>query len=258
MIWNRDAETAPRAAPARAPGRAAARHRGPRAGAGALLQGRLRGGRRAATALDARAARRAAVHAQGAPPRPLPVRPLRGAARASVVRIHASSGTRGKPTVVGYTRGDLALWREVMARVARRRRRRARAAASRSPTATACSPAASASTTGPSTWGSPWCRSPPATPCARSCSSRISGRRAGLHARRSRCTSARACASRGSTRARSGSRYGLFGAEPWTEAMRGAARGALGLRGGRLLRAQRDHRPRASRPSASRRATACT
>jgi phenylacetate-CoA ligase len=36
--------------------------------------------------------------------------------RAQVVRIHASSGTRGKPTVVGYTRGDLDVWSEVMAR----------------------------------------------------------------------------------------------------------------------------------------------
>jgi len=36
--------------------------------------------------------------------------------REDVVRIHASSGTRGKPTVVGYTRSDLGLWREVMAR----------------------------------------------------------------------------------------------------------------------------------------------
>jgi phenylacetate-CoA ligase len=33
-----------------------------------------------------------------------------------VVRIHASSGTTGKPTVVGYTRGDLDMWGEVMAR----------------------------------------------------------------------------------------------------------------------------------------------
>ena len=33
-----------------------------------------------------------------------------------VVRIHASSGTRGKPTVVGYTTADLHVWREVMAR----------------------------------------------------------------------------------------------------------------------------------------------
>jgi phenylacetate-CoA ligase len=33
-----------------------------------------------------------------------------------VARVHASSGTKGKPTVVGYTRGDLEVWREVMAR----------------------------------------------------------------------------------------------------------------------------------------------
>ncbi len=36
--------------------------------------------------------------------------------RKRVVRIHASSGTTGKPTVVGYTRGDMELWGEVMAR----------------------------------------------------------------------------------------------------------------------------------------------
>lgn len=34
----------------------------------------------------------------------------------SVVRIHASSGTTGKPTVVGYTRRDINTWAEVMAR----------------------------------------------------------------------------------------------------------------------------------------------
>src|SRR5690554_1011602 len=33
-----------------------------------------------------------------------------------VVRIHASSGTTGKPTVVGYTQADIALWAEVVAR----------------------------------------------------------------------------------------------------------------------------------------------
>lgn len=33
-----------------------------------------------------------------------------------IVRIHASSGTTGKPTVVGYTRGDIATWSELMAR----------------------------------------------------------------------------------------------------------------------------------------------
>jgi phenylacetate-CoA ligase len=37
----------------------------------------------------------------------------------SVVRIHASSGTTGRPTVVAYTRGDLETWGEVMARTLR-------------------------------------------------------------------------------------------------------------------------------------------
>ncbi|GAA3537435.1 phenylacetate--CoA ligase [Nonomuraea rosea] len=36
--------------------------------------------------------------------------------RERVARIHASSGTTGKPTVVGYTRKDLDVWAEVMAR----------------------------------------------------------------------------------------------------------------------------------------------
>ena len=36
--------------------------------------------------------------------------------REELVRLHASSGTTGKPTVVGYTRADLALWAELMAR----------------------------------------------------------------------------------------------------------------------------------------------
>lgn len=34
-----------------------------------------------------------------------------------VVRIHASSGTTGKPTVVGYTRNDIRTWAELVARV---------------------------------------------------------------------------------------------------------------------------------------------
>lgn len=36
--------------------------------------------------------------------------------REQVVRIHASSGTTGKPTVVGYTRNDIATWATVVAR----------------------------------------------------------------------------------------------------------------------------------------------
>jgi phenylacetate-CoA ligase len=33
-----------------------------------------------------------------------------------IIRLHASSGTTGQPTVVGYTRKDLATWSEVVAR----------------------------------------------------------------------------------------------------------------------------------------------
>jgi phenylacetate-CoA ligase len=36
--------------------------------------------------------------------------------REQVVRVHASSGTTGKPTVVGYTRGDIDRWADLVAR----------------------------------------------------------------------------------------------------------------------------------------------
>lgn len=35
----------------------------------------------------------------------------------NIVRIHASSGTTGKPTVVGYTKNDLEIWSDCMARL---------------------------------------------------------------------------------------------------------------------------------------------
>ena len=38
--------------------------------------------------------------------------------RDSLVRIHASSGTTGKPTVVGYTQNDLKYWTECVSRIA--------------------------------------------------------------------------------------------------------------------------------------------
>ncbi len=36
--------------------------------------------------------------------------------RDQLLRVHASSGTTGKPTVVGYTKGDLDIWADLMAR----------------------------------------------------------------------------------------------------------------------------------------------
>jgi phenylacetate-CoA ligase len=41
---------------------------------------------------------------------------LFAAPQEDIVRVHASSGTTGKPTVVGYTKGDLGVWAEVVAR----------------------------------------------------------------------------------------------------------------------------------------------
>ncbi|MHA6344033.1 phenylacetate--CoA ligase PaaK [Roseivivax sp. CAU 1761] len=38
------------------------------------------------------------------------------APREEIVRIHASSGTTGKPTVVGYTRRDIEIWSDMVAR----------------------------------------------------------------------------------------------------------------------------------------------
>ena len=36
--------------------------------------------------------------------------------KSEIVRIHGSSGTTGKPIVSGYTRGDVEVWSEMMAR----------------------------------------------------------------------------------------------------------------------------------------------
>ena len=41
---------------------------------------------------------------------------LQAAPQSEIIRIHASSGTTGKPTIVGYTRKDIGVWSETMAR----------------------------------------------------------------------------------------------------------------------------------------------
>ena len=67
--------------------------------------------------------------------------------REKVVRVHASSGTTGKPTVVGYTQTDIDMWADLIARSIH--------AAGGKPgdivhvTVTGCSPAASAPITAP-------------------------------------------------------------------------------------------------------------
>lgn len=41
---------------------------------------------------------------------------LQAAPQAEIIRIHASSGTTGNPTIVGYTRKDIGVWSECMSR----------------------------------------------------------------------------------------------------------------------------------------------
>ena len=41
---------------------------------------------------------------------------LQAAPQSQIIRIHASSGTTGNPTIVGYTRKDIGVWSECMAR----------------------------------------------------------------------------------------------------------------------------------------------
>ncbi|MBQ0024541.1 MAG: phenylacetate--CoA ligase [Bacteroidales bacterium] len=41
---------------------------------------------------------------------------LQAAPKSEIVRVHASSGTTGRPTIVGYTRKDIGVWSEIVAR----------------------------------------------------------------------------------------------------------------------------------------------
>ena len=74
--------------------------------------------------------------------------------RARVIRIHASSGTTGIPTVVGYTRADLDMWAGSWP-AACAPPARAPATWCTSLTATGSSPAVSASTAAPRSWAAP-------------------------------------------------------------------------------------------------------
>lgn len=66
-----------------------------------------------------------------------------------IVRLHASSGTTGKPTVVAYTQKDIDTWANLVARSFRAAGATRSTTSSTSPTATACSPAASVRITVP-------------------------------------------------------------------------------------------------------------
>ena len=78
--------------------------------------------------------------------------------REDLVRVHASSGTTGKPTVVGYTAADIDTWATVMARSLFAAGADL-ATCSTTPTAMACSRVASVPTTAARSWGAPLCPS---------------------------------------------------------------------------------------------------
>ena len=92
--------------------------------------------------------------------------------REQCVRLHASSGTTGRPTVVGYSaQRHRRPGRDLMARSLYRRRRAAGRHHPQCLSATACSPAGSARTTAPSGWAARWCRCRAASASGRSSSS---------------------------------------------------------------------------------------
>ena len=146
---------------------------------------------------------------------------------AEVARIHASSGTKGKPTVVGYTRDDLDVWREVMAR--------AMVAAGARPGELLQIAFGYGLFTGglgfhdgaerlgltvvPTSSGN----------TARQCLLLRDFRPAGLAATPSFALHiAETLREQGTKPEELGLRYGMFGAEPWTDAMRHALERALG------------------------------
>ena len=84
-----------------------------------------------------------------------------------VVRLHASSGTTGKPIVVAYTAEDIDVWKDVMMRTFACGGCHA-GDVIQNAYGYACSPAGSAPITGPRPLARPSSRSPAGTPTARS------------------------------------------------------------------------------------------
>ena len=135
------------------------------------------------------------------------------------VRLHASSGTSGKPTVVGYSRRDIEIFAECNARALAIAGVDAWATSSTTPMDMVSSPAVSACITEGNDWVPRWCRRPavtppfsfsfwrtwaqvPFAPHRRFACCWVSGRtEAGLHDRLS-------------------VRTAILGAEPWSEGMR--------------------------------------
>jgi phenylacetate-CoA ligase len=117
MLWNRVAETLPRERLQALQLDGVRRTLGRQLGAVPAMRNRLRAaGVRSAEDIRSLDDLRALPFTSKADLREHYPSGLFAVPREQIVRIHASSGTRGKPTVVGYTRADLDMWSEVMAR----------------------------------------------------------------------------------------------------------------------------------------------
>ena len=86
-----------------------------------------------------------------------------------VVRLHASSGTTGKPIVVAYTKEDVDVWTSVAGRAALPAAVCIAETSFKSPTVTVFLPAGWARTMAPKRWGPRSFPLPAATPPGRSC-----------------------------------------------------------------------------------------
>ncbi|MFL5942419.1 MAG: phenylacetate--CoA ligase family protein [Gaiellaceae bacterium] len=140
------------------------------------------------------------------------------------VRIHASSGTRGKATIVAYTRGDLAAWADCCAR--------ALAAAGAGPgTLVHIAYGYGLFTGGLGLHYGAERLGCTVVPASGGNTPRQAQLLEDLGAEILCCTPsyALAIADHVSEPARLGLRAGVFGAEPWTEGLREAIEGALGL-----------------------------
>ena len=163
--------------------------------------------------------------------------------REQVVRIHASSGTTGKPTVVGYTRTDIDTWADLVARSIR-------AAGGRAGDIVHVAYGYGLFTGGlgahygaeklgctviPMSGG----QTEKQVQLIRDFKPRHHHGDADLHAGDRRGDAS----GRASIRASSSLKVGIFGAEPWTEAMRRDDRGSARHRRGRHLRPVRGDGP---------------
>jgi phenylacetate-CoA ligase len=140
------------------------------------------------------------------------------------IRIHASSGTRGKATIVAYTRGDLAVWADCCARALA-------AAGGRSGTLVHIAYGYGLFTGGLGLHYGAERLGCTVVPASGGNTPRQAQLLEDLGAEILCCTPsyALAIADHVSEPARLGLRAGVFGAEPWTEGLREAIEGALGL-----------------------------